>query len=95
MPKSKRWKLDPAEVTWGTGGHTSTKRRKLRLSRQLDERSLRVRMLHLPTGIEVIGEVSTGNYSRRDMHAARDALVEKLFAQLENKVARHFNISGR
>ena len=95
MSKRKRWKLDPAEVSWSTEGSTSTKRRKHRLSRQLDERSLRVILLHIPTRIEATGDVITGNYSRREMDAARDALIEKLIVELEGKVARHLRIPGR
>lgn len=94
MAKSKPWKLDPAEVSWSTESSTSTKRKKRRQSRQLDERSQRVLLRHVPTGIVVTGEIPTGHYSRKEMEAARNALIEKLFVQLEAEVGRHLRVPG-
>ncbi len=95
MARREPWTLNPAEVTWGTSGHTSTRRKKRRLSRQLDERSLEIKMTHLPTGIAVTGTVPEGHYSKREMLAAQNAVLEKLFVTLEAQVARHLKIPGR
>jgi len=95
MAKKNAWHLDPAEVGWATDGSTSTRRRKRRLSRKLDNRSLRLRLTHIPTGISVSGEIPTGNYSKNEMKAAEEELSANLFNQLESKVARHLRIPGR
>lgn len=95
MSKRQDWKLDPAEVTWGFYSSATSTRRKRRLSRELDSRAMEVKLVHVPTGIEVTGEVPKGHYSKKAMQQRRHELFGDLFAELENRVARHLRIPGR
>ena len=52
-------------------------------------------MTHIPTGIEVTGEIPTGNYTKKQMRQLRQELEQKLFLELEAKVAKHLRIPGR
>jgi hypothetical protein len=66
-----------------------------RASRAEDTRSAVVRMTHVPTGLEVEGEIPSGNYSREEMRKRRDVLIAELWPVLEQNVARHLRIPGR
>jgi hypothetical protein len=44
--------------------------------------------------IKVEGEISAGRYSRKEMRQKTEALKEKLFAELELKVAKKLRIKG-
>jgi len=95
MPKREAWKLDPAEVSWGFQFSTTTGRNKRRQSRELDTRAAAVTLTHVPTGIEVTGNVPEGHYSKKAMQERRHELFGDLFWELEVKVARHLRIPGR
>src|SRR5262245_48362760 len=94
--KSSTWQLPETEVDVREYGHTSGHRKKLSVaSRAADHRSWHVTLVHVPTGLEVSGEVPEGNYSRKQMQQARERLFSQLWSQLEFKVARHLRIPGR
>lgn len=90
-----RWVLDPAEVDAFEMSGRSGGRRRASLSRSLDVSGCEMRLTHRPTGIEVTGEVPEGNYSRAEMTRLRADLRARLFADLEQRVARHRRIPGR
>ncbi|HEU4558064.1 MAG TPA: hypothetical protein VFS20_09450 [Longimicrobium sp.] len=70
-------------------------RRRASLSRALDVSGCEIRLAHRPTGIEVTGEVPEGHYSRAELTRLRADLRARLFAELEQRVARHLRIPGR
>jgi hypothetical protein len=49
----------------------------------------------MPTEAEVTGEVPEGHYSRKQLLALQDALYERLFLELEAKVARGLRVPGQ
>ena len=92
--RKDRWALDPKDIGEGWSGHSSVKvfgnfERKLKVT------SRTVNLTHTPTGIKVYGEIPDGHYSRKEMRSLTEKLREKLWAELENKVARHLKIPGR
>ena len=91
----ERWKLPRNEVRCSGTGSTSTNRKnRNRASRAVDMRSWRYTLLHVPSSIEVSGEVPSGNYSQKTMQLERQKLFDKLFLELENKVAKYLRLSG-
>jgi len=95
MSNRKDWRLDCSEVNWGETGSTRGTGRsgKTRFSRPL--RSRRMKLTHLPTGIEVEGEVPEGRYSKKELRELRAKVYAELFPLLEAKVAKHLRIPGR
>ena len=94
--KNNIWKLDPNEVDWGTASHVSTLRKKLtRASRAVDKRGTTVTLRHMPTGLEVSGEIPEGHYSRKQMREAQQKIYLQLFSKLEKKVGNFLRIKGR
>lgn len=51
--------------------------------------------MHVPTGVEVRGQVPQGHYSKKEMRQLRQELYQKLFVELERKVAKHLRVPGR
>ncbi|MGH1460443.1 MAG: hypothetical protein ACRBB6_00240 [Neptuniibacter sp.] len=97
MAKKQRdkWQLQKNEVTWHGGGSTSTHRKKRpAASRAVDDRSWHFTLVHVPSGMEVSGEVPKGNYSQKQMQQERENLFSELWGQLELKVARHLRLPG-
>ena len=91
-----RWQLDPKEVTWGGSGMSSGRRKHAtKASRANSVTAARLELRHLPTGITVQGEVQPGNYTRGKLTELRGALYDRLFRELESKVAVHLRIPGR
>lgn len=90
-----RWALDPAEVDAFEISGRSGGRRRAAHSRALDVSGSEIRLTHRPTGIAVAGEVPEGRYSRAEMTRLKEDLRARLFAELEQRVARHLRISGR
>jgi hypothetical protein len=86
-----KWKLDPNEVSWSWSGSSGggTFERKTKIT------SCRVVVWHIPTKVSVEGEVKAGHYSKKEMKKLRADLYQKLFIELENKVAKHLRIPGR
>lgn len=54
-----------------------------------------IRLVHMPTGIEVKGEVPQIHNTKGKLRAAEDKLRQELVGQLTDLVARHLRISGR
>ncbi len=93
--KNDKWTLPKDEVTWGGGGGTTTNRKKLtRASRAIDTRSWHFTLAHTPSGIEVSGEIPSGNYSQKQMQQEREKLFSTLWEQLQQKVAKHLRLPG-
>jgi hypothetical protein len=89
------WTLDLRDVDRFETSSRSGGRKRAALSRALDLSDHALRLTHRPTGIAVSGEVPTGNYSRTEMTKLKQALNARLFAELEQRVARHLRIPGR
>jgi hypothetical protein len=79
----------------GQDGSTTSGRTKLRQSRALDTRSLRLKLTHMPSGIMVKGEIPDGHYAKKEMNRLKEELRRVLFQKLESKVAREMRIAGR
>ncbi len=93
--KKEKWQLPQNEVKWHGGGSTTTNRKKRSIaSRAVDNRSWHFTITHIPSGIEVSGEVPKGNYSQKQMQQEKQKLFTQLWAQLELKVARHLRLPG-
>lgn len=87
--RKQRWHLDPADVIDGWMGSISkTPAGKWR-------NGLTMTMTHVPTGVKVEGKTPQRRYSRPEMQKARRELRVRLFAELEEKVARELRIPGR
>lgn len=89
------WVLDPGEVDAFETSVRSGGRRQASQSRALDVSGCQIRLTHRPTGIEVAGEVPEGHYARAEMTRRKEDLRARLFAELEQRVARHLRIPGR
>lgn len=94
MAKKKPWALDPKDIGEGWTGHSSTKVMG-NFERKLKVTSRTVNLTHVPTGIKVFGDIPDGHYSKKEMRGLTDKIREKLWAELEDKVARHLKIPGR
>lgn len=89
-----KFSLKEAEVTWSMTS-SSSGRGGNRNSRLTATTASRMTLKHLPTGVEVSGEVQPGHHSRAAMTAARAELRQSLHEQLRQAVARHLRIPGR
>tara|TARA_R110002096_G_scaffold436056_1_gene666541 strand:+ start:99568 stop:99861 length:294 start_codon:yes stop_codon:yes gene_type:complete len=90
MSKSKKlkWRLNPDEVNCTGMASSKSGRTKVRQSRALDQRSLKLTMVHEPTKLEATGKIPEGHYSRKKMRELHCNLRKELFSELEHKVAR-------
>lgn len=86
--------LREADVTWSMTS-SSSGRGGNRNSRLAATTASGITLKHLPTGVEVSGEVQPGHYSPEKMKAARAVLEQSLHEQLRQAVARHLRIPGR
>lgn len=88
--------LDPRDVTWAwSGSRTGRRRRVSRASAAIDTSSWRLTLKHLPTQVEVQGEVPPGHYTNRQMQHEKERLWSALQEQLQAAVARHLRLPGR
>lgn len=87
--KAEKWRLDPAEVTWGMHGTSSGKSGQF--ERKLKTTSSTVFLTHMPTGLRVEGQVPAGNYSKKEMQKKREQLKQSLHLELEQLVAKQRN----
>jgi len=88
------WTLIKSEVYSYGGTSTSVHRKNARQQRNIDIRTLTLNLVHEPTKIEVQGQI-TGSFSRKEMTEIKNDLYNKLFKELENKVAKHLKIAER
>ena|SRR5882757_9897317 len=96
LTMKKRFELDQKDVTWGWHGSRVGARRKLaRAPASVDLWSSLLFLKHIPTGIEVKGEVPPGHYRNREMRSARDKLRAELQERLRVAVAAHLRIRGQ
>jgi len=89
--KTMKWELNPNDVNWSMGGSSSggTFERKTKItSRQL-------KLYHVPTKVYVEGEIEPGHYSKKEMKKLTEELRQRLYKELEQKVAKHLRIPGR
>lgn len=86
--------LKESDVSWSQSAMSSG-RNGTRNSRVDGTTSCRMTLKHLPTAVEVSGEIAPGHYSRTQMQVARDNLRQSLHEQLRVAVARHLRIPGR
>lgn len=66
-----------------TGG-----RRKARFSRANARSSYTMTLTHDPTGVAVQGSIPEGMYTRQEMRTLQATLYQRLYAELEQAVAR-------
>lgn len=91
-----RFELDHKDVTWGWISGRSGSRRKLsRTSAAVGSSSLELFLKHMPTGIQVNGEIPTGHYSNNQMKVLKEKLWYDLQEKLHEAVARHLRLPGR
>lgn len=90
------WKLDPAEVRWGTSGRSSAPFTKGPTRHQgtpaRDE--LTLSLIHVPTGIRVERK-AVGPFTRKQAHDVKAQLWAELFPILESKVGAALHVRGR
>jgi hypothetical protein len=92
----KPFTLNQNEVSWGSHGSRTGARNKLsRASAAVDTSSVELYLKHLPTGVEVQGEVPAGHYSNKQMQAAKETLWNELQELLCLAVAKHLRLPGR
>ena len=91
---SPKWRLNPDEVGGGNVSSSSTTKSG-QFSRRLKRTSARLQLTHIPTGINVTGEVPEGHYSKKEMRKLKEELYERLFVQLEVKVGKHLRAPGQ
>ena len=97
MSKQKSWHLDPKEVGHTRSSGTINGRVGGRWSKQssaMNTRSMELTLTHLPSNISVSSELKSGHYSNTQMTHAIEKEEEKLFIQLQNKVAATLRIPG-
>lgn len=80
-------KITPVEVVVSEISTRSSGRRKAAQSRKLDTSSCRYTLPHRPTGCSVSDEVPPGHYSRKEFSQAKEKLFDRLWHELESKVA--------
>jgi hypothetical protein len=92
--KRNKWSLNQEEVQMYGGSSNIGGRKNPSQSRALDTTSLEWNLIHVPTGEKVYGEVPSGNYSKKEMKKLHEQLLEKLFKELEAKVAKKLRAPG-
>ena len=96
-PSGADWHLDPSEVhesrDWYR--HSTRSGKVARTSRAQGTQYGHMTLRHVATGIEVEGTVEAGQYTRKEMLRHMDELRSRLWAQLEQRVARHLRLPGR
>ncbi len=93
-PLRKEWKLPPSEVNESWLG-SSSGRPLARSSRALASTGRSVTFRHVPTGLEVTGQIPTGNYAKKEMQCLTQDLRIRLWKELEDLVAARLRIRGR
>ncbi len=87
--------IDPADIELRTTGSANGPASGPRSSRARQTRNEVMILVHVPTSIEVSGEIPAGNYTRKEMIAERDKLHASLMAELETQVAKRLRQAGR
>lgn len=91
----ERWHLNRAETDESRGSFTTGFRTSAQQGRSADRRDMWMKLTHRPTGIFVEGKHPFGYYDRKDWTRLTEELRERLFVELEKKVARNLRIPGR
>jgi hypothetical protein len=92
----KRFELEQKDVTCGWVGTRTGARRKLaRAPASVDLSASQLVLKHIPTGVEVGGEIPPGHYSNREMRSVQEKLRAELQERLRVAVARHLRIRGQ
>lgn len=91
-PKKKKqdkskWRLDRKEVTWGWIGSSS------KISGRVKS-NWRLYLEHLPTGTKIEGEIPEGFYSKKELTKLRKELKERMYFDLEKRVAKALKINN-
>lgn len=93
MKRSKRFELDPADVSVGGSGFASPLNGSR--SRVQHVRSYEVTLYHKPTGVSVTGLLPPARRSKGAWRVEYAKLRERLMADLEQAVARRLRLPGR
>lgn len=92
----EKWVLKAKEVCKTINSSNSGGRKKLTKSgRNQELREVEIILTHITTDLRVSGNIKKGNYSRKELMLLSNELEEKLFIELENKVAKYYKISGK
>ena len=91
---NSHWTLDPSEVA-ESGSFSHACQGKARHSRAEDLSGYTMVLKHVPTGLQVTGEIEYGHYSKQDMRRRKSQLYKVLFQLLENLVAKKLRVPGR
>ena len=94
--KKRRFELEQKDVTCGLVGARAGARGKLtRAPASVDLSSSQLVLKHIPTGMEVRGEIPPGHYSNREMRNLKEKLRAELQERLHVAVAQHLRIRGQ
>ena len=88
-----RW-IRPEQVTWAWGGSNSGWRG-ARESRAGMLTSSRLKLTHLPSGVEIAAEVPRGNYSRTQMKTKKAEIWSQAWIALDAAVAKKLRLPGQ
>ena len=92
----RRFELEQKDVTCGlVGARTGSRRKLTRGPASVDLSSSQLVLKHIPTGMEVRGEIPPGHYSNREMRNAQEKLRAELQERLRIAVAEHLRIRGQ
>ena len=91
----QRWTLNKSEVNLLKMVFSDGKRKKAtKVSRNYVESKTTLFLEHLPTAEKVEGTIPIGHYTRDEMKLITYKLYQKLFLELEKKVAKKLKIAG-
>ena len=93
-PLRAEWRLPPSEVNESWSG-ASSGRPLARSSRSLASTGRSVTFRHVPTGIELTGQIPLGSYAKKEMQRLTQDLRVQLWKELEDLVAARLRIRGR
>jgi hypothetical protein len=94
--KKKRFELEQKDITCGwVGARTGARRKLARAPASVDLSSSQLFLKHIPTGIEVGGEIPPGHYNNKEMRNAKERLQAELQERLRVAVAQHLRIRGQ
>jgi hypothetical protein len=82
-----------SNVPAGSGSHPRKGARKP--SRKSGTSGVAMKLRHFPTGLEATGQIPSEHFSKTELIAAKEHLRAKLWAELEDQVARELRIPGR
>jgi hypothetical protein len=90
-----QFQIKPDDVTWRMNSSASGPLSGPRSSRARQVRGSQLTLIHVPSGVEVSGDVPAGSYTRKAMVEEQAKLRDRLMVELERAVASHLRSPGR